>query len=234
MFCFRESPRRICAGTCRQSRTPICYPNGKLARLPYNQNTNWQKVYRKTKILLLSLQTRPGSWLTGVSRCGSGLLPSLSDYADSAFLRLAATLHNMIRTARVLLQSGEIAATPVKRNSRPMANSVEASSAGYQPEFTIHVVCPTIVFTNQILVPVLNDSSFVDDSVICLDYANVCCLTAYRTQHYCNDVTTLHAHNTHMASLFDLYALASADFLRQIYACSASQHQKKSCNRTDK
>jgi len=34
--------------------------------------------------------------------------------------------------------------------------------------------------------------------------------------------------------LFDLYALASADFLRQIYACSASQHQKKSCNRTDK
>ena len=54
----------------------------------------------------------------------------------------------MTRTAKVLLQSSEIASTPVKRNSRPTANSVEASSAGYQPEFTIHVVCPTVVFSN--------------------------------------------------------------------------------------
>ncbi len=92
-----------------------------------------------------------------MSRCGSDLLLSLSDYADLAPLRLAATLHNMIRTATVLLQSGEIAPTPVKRNSRPTANSVEASSAGYQPEFTIHVVCPTVVLTNQICVPVLMD-----------------------------------------------------------------------------
>ncbi|KAL0043533.1 hypothetical protein WJX79_007590 [Trebouxia sp. C0005] len=40
------------------------------------------------------------------------------------------------------VQSSEIASTPVKRNSRPTANSVEASSAGYQPEFTIHVAAP--------------------------------------------------------------------------------------------
>ncbi|DBA80450.1 TPA: Katanin p60 ATPase-containing subunit A1 [Trebouxia sp. C0005] len=40
------------------------------------------------------------------------------------------------------VQSGETAPTPVKRNSRPTANSVEASSAGYQPEFTIHVAAP--------------------------------------------------------------------------------------------
>lgn len=62
----------------------------------------------------------------------------------------------MIRTARVLVQSGETAPTPVKRNSRPTANTVEASSAGcsFQPEFTIHVVCPTVVFTKQMCVPV--------------------------------------------------------------------------------
>ena len=160
-ICFRESPRRTCAGTCRPSRTLICCPNGELARPPYSQNTGWQKAYRKIKTLLLSLQSRPGSWLTGVSRCGSDLLPSLSDYADSPPLRLATTLHNMIKTARVLVQSGETAPTPVKRNSRPTANTVEASSAGYQPEFTIHVVCPTVVITNQTRVPVLNDSSFV-------------------------------------------------------------------------
>ncbi len=155
MFCFRESPRRTCAGTCRPSRTLICYPNGELARLPYSQSTGWQKVYRKTKTLLLSLQSRPGSWLTDVCRCGSVLLPSLSDYAASPPLRLAATLHNMIKTARVLVQSGETAPTPVKRNSRPTANIVEASSAAYQPEFTIHVVCPTVVFTNQMRVLVM-------------------------------------------------------------------------------
>lgn len=63
----------------------------------------------------------------------------------------------MIKTARVPLQSGEITPTPVKRNSRPTANTVDASSAGYQPEFTIHVVCPTVVFTNQIRVPFLNE-----------------------------------------------------------------------------
>ncbi len=155
MFCFRESPRRTCAGTCRPLRTLICYPNGELARLPYSQSTGWQKVYRKTKTLLLSLQSRPGSWLTDVCRCGSVLLPSLSDYAASPPLRLAATLHNMIKTARVLVQSGETAPTPVKRNSRPTANIVEASSAAYQPEFTIHVVCPTVVFTNQMRVLVM-------------------------------------------------------------------------------
>ena len=54
-FCFWEPPRRVCAGTCRPSRTLICYPNGELARLPYSQNTGWQKVYRKIETLLLSL-----------------------------------------------------------------------------------------------------------------------------------------------------------------------------------
>ena len=40
----------------------------------------------------------------------------------------------------MLLQSGGKAATIVKRNSRPPATTADAANAGFQPEFTIHMV----------------------------------------------------------------------------------------------
>ena len=58
-------------------------------------------------------------------------------------------------------------------------------------------------------------------------------MTACSTQHYCNDVALLHAHNTHIASLFDLYTLALADFLRQIAHEVQAKTRKKAADKQE-